>query len=62
MAGQHPLVALALALADLLAEHAVVLDEADDLEEGEAHDGLDDQVRATSRPNAARTTAQRASE
>ena len=43
--GVDPLVALPLADADLLAQHPVVLHVVDDLEQREADDGLDEQVR-----------------
>jgi hypothetical protein len=43
--GVDPLVALPLADADLLAEHAVVLHVVDDLEQREADDRLDQEVR-----------------
>ena len=62
MAGQHPLVALAVALADLLAEHAVVLHEVDDLEERESHDGLDDEVRRDLQAERREDHAQRTSD
>ena len=55
MAGVDPLVALALPDADLLAQHPVVLHVVDDLEQREADDRLDHEVRQRSRRPARRS-------
>ena len=53
VAGVDPLVALALAVADLLAQHPVVLHVVDDLEQREADDRLDHEQRQDPEPSTA---------